>query len=209
MTSSPRSFAEAVASGSDHALLHRYRGGSQDAATQLYVRYVTRLLHLVDGRIGDDLAPRIDAEDVVQSVFRSFFRGVAQGYYDVPAGEELWGLLLVMALNKVRAHATHHRAAKRDVRSTIGSQVLDESADAGNDEIAASFLKLAIDEVLSGLSELDRKVIELRIAGHDVQDITDAVGRSKRTVERVLQEFRARLARALSDDHEEGSERCR
>src|SRR5215218_1826604 len=86
---------------SDRSLLARYRSGSQDAATQLYLRYVARLLRLVDGRLGSDLATRLDPEDVVQSVFRSFFRGVDQGFYDVPDGEELWGLFLVMALNKV------------------------------------------------------------------------------------------------------------
>ena len=40
----------------------------------------------------------------------------SQGDYDVPPGEELWGLLLVIALNKIRTEETFHRAAKRDVR---------------------------------------------------------------------------------------------
>ncbi len=49
-----------------------------------------------------DLAGRVDADDIVQSVFRTFFRRVAKGDYEVPDGEELWKLFLVIALNKVR-----------------------------------------------------------------------------------------------------------
>ena len=41
---------------------------------------------------------------------------IEEGDYDVPPGEELWGLLLVIALNKIRTEETFHRAGKRDVR---------------------------------------------------------------------------------------------
>src|SRR5690349_20841483 len=88
---------------SDGSLLARVREGSQDAAAALYHRYAQRLLALARAKCGDDLAARVDAEDIVQSVFGSFFRGARQGYYDVPSGEEMWGLLLVIGLNKIRA----------------------------------------------------------------------------------------------------------
>src|SRR5439155_9824678 len=95
---------------SDHSLLRRLRGGDQDAATQLYYRYAHRLLALAEKNRARDLASRVDAEDIVQSVFRIFFRRAAEGHYDVPAGEDLWKLLLVLALNKIRAQRVHHRA---------------------------------------------------------------------------------------------------
>ena len=38
---------------------------------------------------------------------------VRQGDYDVPAGEELWGLFLVIALNRLRAEEKFQRADKR------------------------------------------------------------------------------------------------
>jgi hypothetical protein len=34
----------------------------------------------------------VDAVDLVQSIFRTFFRRVRRGCYDVPDGEELWKL---------------------------------------------------------------------------------------------------------------------
>src|SRR5437762_486755 len=100
----------------DSSLLRRLREGNQDAATKLYLRYAERLRLLARAECSPDLARRIDADDIVQSVFASFFQGVNRGLYEVPAGEELWKLFLVIALNKIRAKGVFHRAAKRDVR---------------------------------------------------------------------------------------------
>ena len=58
----------------------------------------------------------------MQSVFGSFFRRARQGYYDVPDGEELWKLLLVLALHKIRDKSAYYHAAKRDVHRTIGGE---------------------------------------------------------------------------------------
>src|SRR5437588_9272377 len=109
---------------SDQSLLRRFRKGEQDGATQLYLRYAPRVRALVKAKTSPDLARRVDADDLVQSVFRSFFQGVTHGHYDVPAGEELWKLFLVIALNKIRAAGNFHRAEKRDVRLTAGGEAL-------------------------------------------------------------------------------------
>src|SRR5262245_55855145 len=93
--------ADKPALSSDRSLLKRFRAGDADAATQLYLRYAERLRTLARTRVGRDLAPRIDAEDIVQSVFRTFFRRAALGQYHVPDGEELWKLFLVIGLNKI------------------------------------------------------------------------------------------------------------
>src|SRR5262245_20820873 len=94
---------EEPATCSADALLARYRLGDQDAATELYTRYVHRLRALAERRCASSLARCLDADDIVQSIFRTFFRGVRQGFYDVPEGDALWKLLLVIALNKIRA----------------------------------------------------------------------------------------------------------
>ena len=98
---------------SDRSLVRRLRTGSQDAATQLYLRYAKRLHGLTRAKCSPDLASRVDSEDIVQSVFRTFFRRVQKGEYDVPDGEELWKLFLVIGLNKIQSVGTFHRAAKR------------------------------------------------------------------------------------------------
>ena len=86
------------------------------------VRYAKRLNNLVERQCSAELARWAGVEDIVQSVFGSFFRRVRQGYYDVPDGDELWKLLLVIALHKIRGKATYHHAAKRDAHRTIGGE---------------------------------------------------------------------------------------
>lgn len=58
---------------SDRTLLRRVRSGEADAATDLYLRYATRLQRLVQGQTSPALARQAGSEDIVQSIFgRSF-----------------------------------------------------------------------------------------------------------------------------------------
>jgi RNA polymerase sigma-70 factor (ECF subfamily) len=185
---------------SDGSLLRKLRHGDQEAARVLYLRYAGRLRALARAKSSPELAGRVDDDDIVQSVFGSFFRGVIHGSYDVPAGEELWNLFLVITLNKIRAKGAHHRAAKRDVRLTMGDQAIGESADPlSSDGQASVLLRMAVEEVLEQLPEGQGEVIRLRMEGYEVAEIARITARAKRSVERNLQKGRAELARLLED----------
>jgi RNA polymerase sigma-70 factor, ECF subfamily len=187
---------------SDASLLHRFQGGADgDAATQLYLRYANRLRNLAAAQTSDALAQRVDPEDIVQSVFRTFFRRAAAGEYEVPDGDELWKLFLVIGLNKVRAVAAHHKAAKRDVRKTTSGEALEATSAqlTAQNEDDLRELQLTIDELLAPLPSVHREIITMRVAGHEVAEIAAKVGRSKRSVERILQEFRASLSKVLHE----------
>jgi RNA polymerase sigma-70 factor, ECF subfamily len=175
---------------SDKSLLRRYRAGDSDAATALYRRYARRLRGLVAKHCGRGFGGRFDPDDVTQSTFRVFFDGVRKETYDAPPGGEIWGLLVTLALSKVRGLVERHTAAKRDVRADGGgpAELL------GRDEAAASFLRLVIDEQVDALPEAHRPVVRLRMEGFEVDEIAVRTGRSPRTVERVLHQFRSRLA---------------
>jgi RNA polymerase sigma-70 factor, ECF subfamily len=173
--------------------MRRFRDGDDGAADRLFRRYAARLRALADGYCRNGYERRFDADDIVQSVFRVFFDGIRRNGYDAPPEGEIWGLLAVLALNKVRKQMEHHRAAKRDVQRTTSVEDLTEGVRADTDEGAAALLKLVLDEQLASLSEANRQIILLRMDGHEVKEIADRVGRSRRTVERVLQEFRDRL----------------
>jgi RNA polymerase sigma-70 factor (ECF subfamily) len=180
---------------SDRSLLLRFRRGKHDGPTLLYLRYAGRLRALAAQQSAPGLAARVDPEDIVQSVFRTFFRRAAGGQYDVPEGEEIWKLLLVIALHKIRSAGDFHRAARRDVRRTAGGAAYDRALESagGRDEGALTVLRLVIDEILDALPSGHRPIIERRIEGYEVAEIAAQLQRSKRTVERVLQEFRRKL----------------
>jgi RNA polymerase sigma-70 factor (ECF subfamily) len=145
---------------------------------------------------------RVDPDDIVQSVFRTFFRRAKLGQYSVPEGEELWKLPLVIALNKVRATGAFHRAAKRNVKMTSSGEAFERAVEShpARDEEALRFLRMVVDDLLRYMPQAHRRIIELRIEGHEVNDIARAVQRSKRSVERELQDFRNRLRTLIDED---------
>ena len=189
---------------SDRSLLQRFRAGSQDAATQLYARYAHRLRGLAQAQCSPDLARRVEADEIVQSVFGSFFRAAREGYYDLPAGEELWKLFLIIALNKIRARGAYHRAARRDLRRSVGGEWIETTPEAvaQTDDAACAWLQLTVDDALEHLPEQHRQIVQLRMEGHGVAEIAEQTGRSKRTTERLLQESRRRLAELLDVEDE-------
>src|SRR5436305_1976833 len=65
----PRPSGAPPPEGTDRSLLRRFKAGSDEAATQLYLRYARRLYQLARSQCPADLAQRVDAEDIVQSVF--------------------------------------------------------------------------------------------------------------------------------------------
>jgi RNA polymerase sigma factor (sigma-70 family) len=60
---------------------------------------------------------------------------------------------------------------------------------------------LAAEEALAQLPPLQRRIVELRLQGYQVHEITELTGRSLRTVERTLQHCRQQL-RTFLKDHE-------
>ena len=186
---------------SDRTLLRQFQRGEAGAATLLYLRYAGRITSLAWAQRGQDLASRFDPDDIVQSIFRTFFRRAAEGVYDVPEGEDLWKLFLVIALQKIRDACSFHRAAKRDVRTTRSIEASDKIGATlpGQNEIGLAELKMVVDELLGGLPATQRVIVELRIDGFRVDEIAQKTGRSRRTVERGLQEFRAQLGAILRE----------
>jgi hypothetical protein len=153
---------------SDHSLLRRFRDTRVDASMRLYRRYAKRLQLVAARQISPALFGCVDPEDVVQSVFCDFFKGAAEGRYDVPEGEEIWKLLLVMTRNKVRAVGNFHRAARRDMRRTVGGKAYDTASESVSvqDESAATVLRMVIDVALETLPAGHGSIIEMRIEGY-------------------------------------------
>ncbi len=186
----------------DKTLVRRFRSGEQDAASALYLRYAKRLQQLASRQTSTDLSIRVSSDEIVQSVFRTFFRRVSKGQYDAAAGEDLWRLFLVIALNKIRSAADFHRAQKRDVRRTksYDSDLFKNFANSSNDdEVAFAVLQMTVDELLGELPAGHADIIRLRIEGRTLPEIAEETGRAQRTTERVLQGFRERLLKFIEE----------
>jgi RNA polymerase sigma-70 factor (ECF subfamily) len=178
-------------------LLARWRRGDQGAADALFQRYAGQLIALAARRLGARLAQRIDAEDVVQSVYRSFFASASAGRYDLQRGGDLWRLLVVITLQKLRAQVEHHTAQKRSVRREKSLSGDDgpsiEAATREPSPLEALALADEVERLMRTLEPLDRQVLELRLQGYNLEEIAAATRRSERTVTRTLRAIKQQL----------------
>lgn len=177
----------------DVDLLREMKRGDEAAAAKLYERYALRLTRLTEKNTGADLANRFDPDDILQSVFGSFFKKARDGFYDVPSEGDLWPLLLVIALRKIRTYGTRHRAARRDVRREHPQAV----GDRGNGDLERMesrepepFIRLLAKETLELLPPAYRSIVLWRLDGYELAEIARLAGRSKRSIERIFQECR-------------------
>jgi RNA polymerase sigma-70 factor (ECF subfamily) len=186
-------------------LMERYRQGDQDAARALFARYVGRLTSLASSRLSSKLSRRIDAEDVVQSAYRSFFVRAREGQYELLNSGDLWRLLAVITLNKLRRKVEHHTAGKRRIdqeqnEGGDGSTPLCHEAITREPSPAETLAVLEEVELLTrGLTDVQRRMVELRLQGYLVEEIAEEVARSERTVRRVLDKVKDCLEQRLQE----------
>jgi RNA polymerase sigma-70 factor (ECF subfamily) len=173
-------------------------------ARRIWERYVRRLLNLARQDLERAVQARLDAEDVVQSAFRSYFRRRAD--YDLADRDELWSLLVTITLNKVRNANRHHRRQKRDVRRTqcqggaTGPEGTGCAFDLMSDEAPTPEETAALAEELERrLADLEAagdpdltRVASLKLDGYSNREIAEVLGLTERSIERKLGRIRKR-----------------
>lgn len=197
----------ALEAASGVLLLSQFRNGDQKAADQFYHRFAGRLRQLAHAKLSKLLQGRLDVDDIVQSVFRRFFKATSEGDYDCPSDEELWNVLLVFTLNRLRTEEVFQRAGKRDVRRNVNMDSLNELTSFSQSSFASSFLREGVEKALEKLPEHFGRVIKLRLEGLEVAEIALQVERPKRTVERILQEALIQLRTMLQPEDDCDSEK--
>ena len=183
-------------------LVNRWRAGDQRAADELFERYAGRLLALARTRLAGKVARRLDAEDVLQSAYRSFFSGVRGGRYVLEQSGDLWRLLAAITLHKVHNQVRHHTTDRRSVEreqtfatedSLLGLQIEALAREPSPEDAAAVIDE--IEYIMSRLQPSHRRMVELRLQGCDVAEIAAEIKRSGRLVRRVLEQVRTELHR--------------
>jgi RNA polymerase sigma factor (sigma-70 family) len=183
-------------------LLARYSGHHDEAAAEeLFRRYSGRLTALARSRLSGALAARVDPEDVVQSAYRSFFLLARGEEVLLRESGDLWRLLVRITLRKVYRSARRHRADCRSVEREHPWPDETETNALSREPTPAEAAAL-IDEVrsmLAPLSAVQRRIVEMRLQGHEIEGIATEVCRSARTVRRTLAALGAELERRLND----------
>ena len=179
-------------------LLPLLPAGDDRAARAVFDRYSDRLVRLAGKHLSQRLAGRVDPEDVVQSVFRTFFRRGADGEFHLDGSAQLWQLLVKITVLKARARARFHTADRRDAGA---EQAPADGFDAATPEPGpeeAVILVDQIDALLRGLPAVYAQVLGLRLQGRNVTDVADELNLSRQTVHRALNLLQDRLT-AMSE----------
>jgi len=178
----------------------RLRAGDQDAARELFERFVERLTALAGSRLSAKMRRKVDPEDVVLSVFRGFFDRQAADQYQVPDWERLWGLLAAITIHKCQHVVEHYQAACRDVSAEDSVQRPPDESGAGWDVVARdpTPAQVAIfdETIVSLLHEFDERngqIFLLVLQGWSIEEISNEIPCSERTARRVLDRVRLRL----------------
>jgi len=189
-----------------HALVGRLGAGDPEAATQLFQRFAHRLVRLAADRLHGVIRHRAGPEDVVQSVFRSFFTRQQDGQFDLHGWDSLWDVLVVITLRKCCNRVEYFRAACRDVRREVpldlaaAGSVLSGGV-AAREPTPSEALELAetVERLLLLFQDRERAILELSLQGCPVAEISARLGCTERKVYRVRERIRLELRRMQAD----------
>lgn len=178
----------------------RVQEGDEEAAREVFERYLARLVGLARSRLSEKMAGKVDADDVVQSAFRSFFVRAREGQYVIHRAGDLWRLLASITRRKLLGKAEHFRQKKRclDRDQPLMGKVIDE-APLSEEPTYEEAIALAdeVEFLMRDLAPRQRTMLELRLQGQPIPQIAETVERSERTVRRFLGGFREHLEERL------------
>jgi RNA polymerase sigma-70 factor (ECF subfamily) len=183
----------------------RLRAGDERAAWEVFQRYAGRLLARAHVQLDARLRHKVDPEDVVQSVYKSFFQRYAEGRFQLESWNSLWSLLVVITLRKCANQAQHHQ---RDCRAIDRERPPAPAGDSGlgweavdpeptPEEVVT--LTETLQNLLAELEPPERQIIELSLQGYTAGEIKEQLGRSERTVRRVRERFQHKLQRLRAE----------
>lgn len=185
----------------------RLQAGDEKAAAEVFERYADRLIRLARSRLDVRVRQKLDPEDVMQSVFRSFFLRQAAGRFTLDGWDSVWALLVRITLRKCGRRVAFFRTQGRDVALEFRPNIADDdsrhewealSREPTPDEIVA--LTETVEQLLKGLDPRQQQMVCMRLQLYTVAEISAETGCTERTVFRVLARVRDVLASTEDSD---------
>jgi len=193
--------------GPSNAWLERLADGEFEAVQRFWDQYGFRMQRLAEKNISPKLALRVDAEDVVQSACRTFFRRVGKGQLSVATSDQLWNLMCAIVLLKTRQVARFHFRDKRTLSREVAvdSSTTDEShvgfQPVSSEPTPADAAEFAdeLNRLLRDLEPEMQQVVQLKLEGYTNTEIGQQMSISERTVRRHIQDVRRGMKQTLMD----------
>ncbi|EGF26868.1 ECF-type sigma factor [Rhodopirellula baltica] len=190
--------------------IDQVKDGDSIAANQIWQHYYDRLVRSVRNKLFGQNRAVSDEEDIVLSVFDSFYSAAQKGRFpDLSDRDDLWRLLLKMSARKVVDKK------RRDHRQRRGGDVqlhsLDKREDnqtfieAIGDEPSPEMILMMEESVEQFFSHLGvgqlRDLAGAKLEGYSNAELAARFGCSERTIERRLHLIREKCHQELFDEH--------
>jgi len=173
-------------------VMSRLREGDPSAASIIFDRFVHRLTALASRQLDIRFRAKAEPEDVVQSVYRSFFLRDERSPFELADWDSLWSLLATITVHKCLDKRSYWLAARRDVGRELGQRrdgtdaELWNAIDRGPTPLQASVLTDILESVLVAFPPKHRVLAEMSFQGYTAVEIASRCDCSERTVARVV-----------------------
>ncbi|MCR9293737.1 MAG: ECF-type sigma factor [bacterium] len=185
------------------------REGRSTAAMHIWQHYFDRLVRAARARLKGQDRGMADEEDIVVSVFESFYRAAKEGRFPQLAGrDELWRLLLTMSARKIVDKQRHDHRLRRGAGQTVRS-LQEATGDAGlaiqvignepTPEMVAMMTE-SVERLFSHLGEGPlRELAVAKLEGYSNAELSQRFGCSERTIERRLHLIREKCRQEIME----------
>lgn len=198
----------------DHEISHwieQAKEGDSVATHQIWQHYYERLVRSVRGHLRGQNRGMSDEEDVVVSVFESFYRAAENGRFPELSGrDDLWRLLLRMSARKVVDKGRHDRRQRRGDGLNVQSLHADGDDNAviqviGDEPTPEMVLIMteSFEELLLHLGDGQLRDLALgKMEGYSNAELAERFECSERTIERRLHLIREKCLQELIDPND-------
>jgi RNA polymerase sigma-70 factor (ECF subfamily) len=179
------------------------RTQDEEAARHVFQSYARRLIGLAKTKLDPLVRRRVDPEDVVQSVFRSFFQRYEEGRWDLRDWNGVWAMLTCITVRKCGRQNEFGRAACRDVHREVEAPAGGEDSAIQSREPAApepspesaALLTELVEQMFAAFKEHERPIVARILQGETPAAISQQVGCSESKVYRLQRYIHQYLVR--------------
>lgn len=188
--------------------LQRLLDGDNAVVAEFWSQYGDRLGRMAGKQLNQKMRRRVEADDVVQSACRTFFRRAEAGQFTLEESESLWRLLCAIVVNKAKMKIRFHLQEKRGLDQEVDpSGAADDrprdyavSERPGPDEIVE--FNDEFEFLMSELDDEEKQIVQLKLEDRTNTEIAELIGCSERTVRRIFSRIRSRLIEQWDGDDE-------
>lgn len=180
--------------------------GDQSVATEIFQHHLELLKRLVQKRLPPGVRRLADEDDIANSVFKSFFKGVQnERFPQLETDDDLWQIFGMLVKNKVAGQIRYLSRKKRGGGKVRGESIFSSE---GGDTMLGGLNNLPseqksaaegieaqeeFDEMLGKLGDEQlREIALLKLNSLTNREIASTLDISERSVERKLQRIRQR-----------------